>query len=181
MRASWPWLQRRQEQHQANMPFAFVPLASVQRKANPAGTALFDTLVVVENYPLESGFDAAVDAGLAIGDVQFQDETNYSLTVIASVSADIRLRFGYNRRSFDRSSVERLARQVRTALLAIARADTTTRIESLELLDEAELTLLAHWGEARSRGPLGTPCLRCSRQPPQPIRPGLPSAARGRN
>jgi non-ribosomal peptide synthetase component F len=148
------WLLHLQETHQANMPFAFVPLADVQRTAEiPAATSLFDTLLVVENYPMEASFGLGEKAGLAVDDVRFHDHTSYKLTVIAAASDRIRVRVGFDERYFERAAVEQIARQIRTLLLGVSRADATTPVATLPVLDDDELRTLAMWGEARETYP----------------------------
>src|SRR5205823_5479033 len=76
------WLRALQDDQVESRRFDFVSLAQLQSWSDlPAGTNLFDSVVVFENYPIDS--TAAEGAGLRIGDVQALDTTSFSLTLSA--------------------------------------------------------------------------------------------------
>src|SRR5262249_40615354 len=63
-----PWLQGLQERQAAARQFEHTPLARVQAWSDvPAGTALFESLLSFENYPLDDTTREKAAAALAIG------------------------------------------------------------------------------------------------------------------
>ena len=68
------------------------PLATAQRLVENTTTQLFDSLLVIENYPLDQAalFDAA--HGLTLTDMSFQDGTHYPIMVVAHIGENISLR-----------------------------------------------------------------------------------------
>src|SRR5262249_46992848 len=65
-------------QSQADLDqYAYSSLIDIQRWSDiPAGTPLFDTLLVFENYPVDRSFDRQ-PGGLRLRDVRAFDQTNY--------------------------------------------------------------------------------------------------------
>ena len=80
----------------------------------PAGTALFDSMFVFENYP----FDAASpgQAGLRLREVQARDATNFPLSVRAYLSDRIGFDLAYDPRLFDRDTAQTMAGRLRMVL-----------------------------------------------------------------
>ncbi|SFW40961.1 condensation domain-containing protein, partial [Nitrosovibrio sp. Nv17] len=64
------WLQALQAQNLALREHEHTPLYDIQRWAGQAGQGLFDTLLVFENYPVDSALQAATPGGLRIGGVE---------------------------------------------------------------------------------------------------------------
>ncbi len=70
---------------------------------------LFDTLVVIENYPLEKSL-AAGEGELVIRDYSMVERTHYDFTVIIKMFREIEVGFYFQERFFAPAAVERLAR-----------------------------------------------------------------------
>ncbi|WP_344973976.1 non-ribosomal peptide synthetase, partial [Salinactinospora qingdaonensis] len=101
------WLRDLQERQVAARAHDYLPLSTIQAEAGLQGdTQLFDSLVVVENYPVDER--AAHEHGLTIGDVTANEATNYPLTLSAYVTERIRLLIGYEPACFDTATVHRL-------------------------------------------------------------------------
>ncbi|MGW9617937.1 amino acid adenylation domain-containing protein, partial [Streptomyces diastaticus] len=80
----------------------------------PPGTALFDTLLVFENYPVDA--DGAARHGVHLREVEAVEATNYPLTLIAGAGAGagaegtgLSLTLAYDPELFDASTADRLA------------------------------------------------------------------------
>ena len=69
---------------------------------------LFDTLVVVDNYPLDIPA-LQQNAALAIRGYAMHESTHYDLTLVISLFDDIEVMFTYNDVLFERSTMEQLA------------------------------------------------------------------------
>ncbi|MFD5753100.1 amino acid adenylation domain-containing protein [Streptomyces sp. NPDC127033] len=110
----------------------------------PSGAALFDSLLVFENYPIDT--EGAERFGLSLRDIEVNETTNYPLAMTA-YAGDDRLRFdlGYDPARFDGETVHRLAAQVEHLLHALS-ADPGARVGSLPLLpDDERERLLLDW------------------------------------
>jgi nonribosomal peptide synthetase protein BlmVI len=101
------WLRGLQERQAALHRLAHTPLAQIERAAGLAGRPLFDTILVVENFPALLGPASAL-AGLEIADADAWVVEDYPLVV--EVSRDDRLRARYDPR--------RLAPETATACVA---------------------------------------------------------------
>ncbi|MBK1783695.1 non-ribosomal peptide synthetase [Prauserella cavernicola] len=116
-----------------------------------AGTGeLFDSLFVMENYPLEQdkpGGDAQSDHP-AITSVAGRDATHYPLTVLAIPGQTLRLRLKYRPDRLSARLVEDLTAGLR-AVLDAALADPEHRVGALGVLDEPRRAEVL----ARGRGP----------------------------
>ncbi|MFX8445327.1 hypothetical protein ABTL54_20435, partial [Acinetobacter baumannii] len=79
------WLQDLQRRNVELRQYEHTPLSDLQRWTGRSGDALFDSLLVFENYPV----DAAVgrgEGGLRAGKVEIAERTHYPLTLTVSPS-----------------------------------------------------------------------------------------------
>ncbi|UWE13786.1 non-ribosomal peptide synthase/polyketide synthase [Actinacidiphila bryophytorum] len=108
-------------------------LAEVQRVAGLSGAGeLFDTLVVVENYPAESGLTDP-SGTVEITGHSFQDAVHYPLALIAKPGRRLDLRFKHHARRLDRDAVQAVADRYVRILHAFAAAPVST-VAALDLL-----------------------------------------------
>ncbi|MFF2922142.1 amino acid adenylation domain-containing protein [Streptomyces celluloflavus] len=151
------WLRRLQDEQLDSRQHEHVSLAQIQRWSGvPAGTGLFDSIVVFENYPYDS--DAAAEHGLTLGTIQGDEVTNYALTLTAYAADELHLNLGYDPDLFDEATVERLAGHMATLLDTLATAPDTP-VDDLPLLDAAERhRLLTEWNDTAAGFP-----------PPRPV------------
>src|SRR6266536_2599867 len=118
-------------------------LAEIQQLAG-AG-ALFDSLVVFENYPVERGSLSAAGGGLRLASVSGHDATHYPLSLMVAPSERLQLRLDYRPDLFERASVEVLAGRL-VRLLEAAVAAPEVAIGRLDILSAAERRrLLRDW------------------------------------
>jgi amino acid adenylation domain-containing protein len=140
-----PWLQRLQERQIARQDFEHSPLTQIQRWSEiPAGSPLFETLYVFENYPDASGDGGDGEAGLRIGNLRSFESTNYPLTLTLVAGEQIALSLLYDRARVDGEAGRRLLGHLGTLLAGLA-AGPERRLGELDLLTEAEALQLASW------------------------------------
>ena len=86
----------------------FDRLVDVGTWAGTGGGELFDTAMVVENYPMDGFTDDSTLAGtgVQVTDLQGGDATHYALNLAVVPGARIRVRLGYRRDLFDDGSAE---------------------------------------------------------------------------
>ena len=119
------------------------PLYEVQRWAGWAGEALFDSIMVFENYPIAEALQQASPRSPSFANVVNQEQTHYPLTLAVEAGEQLSLAVGYDLAHFDRAAVEQLLRHFEHLLLALA-GDGQALLGELPLLDEAERQHLLH-------------------------------------
>jgi amino acid adenylation domain-containing protein len=92
------------------------PLAKIrQYNASLSKEELFESIIVIENYPLDQGLKQEGSA-LSIRSYSVYEINHYPLTVVVELFDGSRLRWIYNRELFDQESISRLARYFLTVL-----------------------------------------------------------------
>ena len=119
-------------------PFHHYPLARMQEDHGEL-EALFDHLVVFENYPMDEALRDSGQLGeLGISDITAYERTHYALSIIGQPVGDtFELDLNFDAGTYGRDQVERLAEQMELALTALAEAPTNA-IEATGLLPMGE-------------------------------------------
>jgi len=112
-----------------------VPLYDIQGWAGQQGAALFDTLLVFENFPVAEALKQGAPAGLSFGQLHNHERTNYPLTLGIELGSSLRLEFSYDRARFSEAQVAQLSANLQHLLVQLA-ADPGASLGSLQLLDE---------------------------------------------
>jgi len=97
---------------------------------------LFDSVVVIENYPLDSRLFQE-NGKLKVTSVSTFEMTNYDLTVGIFLSKKIEVRFHYNRELFEEVIIEKLARHFINILKDIA-VNPGKKIHEIDMLSQEE-------------------------------------------
>ncbi|MFE7592655.1 amino acid adenylation domain-containing protein, partial [Kitasatospora sp. NPDC057512] len=132
-----------------------VSLAQLQGWSElPGGTALFDSLVVFENYPFDA--QSLTRHGLGVETEQVLEPTSYPLSVVVAPGASIEIGLDHDPALFDAATVEGLGAGLRTLLAGMA-AGLDRPVAELPLLDPAEgRALVERLGGAFAEAPDGT-------------------------
>ncbi|HEV2782817.1 MAG TPA: non-ribosomal peptide synthase/polyketide synthase [Actinophytocola sp.] len=113
------WLRELQIQQTESRRFDFLSLAQLRSWSDlAAGTNLFDSVVVFENYPLDTS--STDRAGLRVREVSAVDTTNFPLTLSAYLEDRLGFNLSYDPTLFDRATVERMAGHLEVLLLELA-------------------------------------------------------------
>ena len=119
----------------------FSSLAEVQVESElPPGTPLFESIVVFENYPIDSSFNRSDDP-LAIHDFAVYDRTNYPLTVLVNPGDELEIKLAADPEWFDQETVAHVSRELSTLLEAIA-ANPNGRVIDFALYPQEKLSLM---------------------------------------
>jgi amino acid adenylation domain-containing protein len=139
------WLRELQTQMAELRQYEYSPLAQVQTWSElPPNEALFESLLVFENYPIQ-GVGSAPSAPFSVEPLQQIEQTNYPLTVIAEPGQHLTIRVIYDRARFAPDAIERLLGHLETCLGSIS-ANTDAPLARLPLLTAAERRqLLQTW------------------------------------
>ena len=159
------WLEYVQEIQAGQQLYEYSSLIQVQRwSGQERGMKLFDSILVVENYPVAAGLSElpATETGLEIKDVTAIEQTNYPLTVVIVPGRELSLRIAYDRRLYDEQAIRRMLAHLRTILVRLT-TDEEQRLSAVSLLTEAERLETLELGRTRispSPTPPGPgPCL----------------------
>jgi amino acid adenylation domain-containing protein/non-ribosomal peptide synthase protein (TIGR01720 family) len=141
-----------QQDFQHSQDHGWLALGEIQRLSGvPAGVDLFDSLLVFENYPV----DAALEASTRSATIELESNTNdsgsnYRLTLVASATAQLRVKCAYRGEEFADATIERLFAHLRNVVLALAGGEVAA-IADIELADGDEHAQLLAWGEPHGR------------------------------
>jgi amino acid adenylation domain-containing protein len=145
------WLHRLQAHQLELQQYAYNSLIDIQRGSEvPRSLPLFETLVIFENYPVESSLkqlqSPAGLAGLQIRDVQGSEQTNYPLTLYAIAETHLSFKLLYDCDRFDAATVEQLLNLLRSVLLGMMQpSPTPLLLGELPWLTVAEHQQLIAW------------------------------------
>ncbi|NEC66562.1 non-ribosomal peptide synthetase [Streptomyces sp. SID9727] len=122
-----------------------VGLPGIQRAAGIG--ELFDTMLVMENFPLSSRTRTPLAPGLDLTGVDITDATHYALTVIVIPGDEITVGLGYQPGAFDRDTVRDYGRWLRNLLHEITE-DPDRAAVALPALDAGERARMLRTGTA---------------------------------
>ncbi|WP_330534903.1 non-ribosomal peptide synthase/polyketide synthase [Pseudomonas aeruginosa] len=148
------WLQAVQGENLALREHEHTPLYDIQRWAGHGGEALFDSILVFENFPVSQMLQQQASQGLAFGAVGNHEQTNYPLTLSVSLGQRLELQFAYDREHFDDASVARLDRHLTHLLAQMVERPASTCLAEFQLLEAAERRqAIFDWGRNPGRYP----------------------------
>ncbi|RCL28711.1 non-ribosomal peptide synthetase, partial [Pseudomonas sp. AFG_SD02_1510_Pfu_092] len=132
------WLQQLQQYNLELRDHEHAALADVQRWAGRPGQALFDSIVVFENYPVDERLREGGDASLRFGEVRNRDVTNYAMDLAVQLGETFSVEFLYLRNRFTETAVECLRGSFESLLSAMLDNPQAT-LGSLGMLTPAQL------------------------------------------
>ncbi|MFE9681823.1 non-ribosomal peptide synthase/polyketide synthase [Streptomyces sp. NPDC006285] len=165
-----PWLRGLQERQSEDRRFDFLSLARIQALTDvPAGDALFDSMVVFENYPVDES--AAARTGVGVAEVRADDATTFPLCLRAHLTDRLGFDLAYDPAFFDRGTVERATARLATLLTAFADG-LDGDVGDLEPLTAEDRHLLEEWNAtartAEPRSPVDLFAEQARRTPDAP-------------
>ncbi|KEZ24735.1 MULTISPECIES: amino acid adenylation domain-containing protein [Pseudomonas syringae group genomosp. 2] len=131
------WVQQVQAKNIALREHEHTPLYEIQRWARSAGEALFDNILVFENYPVSEALQQSAPQGLVFGGLHTQEQTHYPLTLVVNLGETLSMRFSYARQHFSEQHMAQLSAHLSQVLQALVR-DPQAAIGELALLDDHE-------------------------------------------
>ncbi|MFN6486985.1 MULTISPECIES: amino acid adenylation domain-containing protein [unclassified Nostoc] len=145
------WLQQLQAQQVEREQYSYTPLIDIQGWSDvPRGMTLFESIVVVENYPLKVGLQERF-GGLSIENVRSFERTNYPLTLEAMPGEKLFLGIDYDSKRFDAATIDRILVHFQTLLENIVN-HPEQRISDLSPLTVAERhELLVEWNNTQKK------------------------------
>lgn len=110
------WLQQLQAYNLEVRNHEHTPLVDIQRWAESNGQALFDSIIVFENYPIDERLQSASTTGLRFGEAQLRDVTNYPMDLAVHLNTRLRIEFLYRLDHFAAHQVEAIRDHFETLL-----------------------------------------------------------------
>jgi Condensation domain len=120
-RRAWPWLAGVGRDQEPRQEHDTLPLVRIQECSElPRGTALFDSALVFENYPLAQAF-GDWGGSLTVDDVRYRGgRANHPLTVFVLPGADVTVRAVFDAARLDAAAVRRMLDHLVAILAAFA-------------------------------------------------------------
>jgi amino acid adenylation domain-containing protein len=135
---------------------SYCSLAEVQAVSEVSGgTPLFDSIIVFENYPIDTPLSGADDP-LAINNFEFFERTGYPLTLLVMPHDELTLKLSYDVSRFNRASVVRLLRNVGMLLENIA-INPDGRVGDYEIRSRDDLALIREINRTEAAWDLAKP------------------------
>ena len=138
------WLQGLQNLQLEIRQYEYSPLAQVQRWSDvSAGQALFDSIVVFENYPIE----AAAERSIQLENVHYREQSNYPLALLVVPREHLELLAIFNQNRFEETAISRILGHLETILIAMASNPIQTLSEIPLLSSEEYQQIVFEWND----------------------------------
>ncbi|WP_025214734.1 non-ribosomal peptide synthase/polyketide synthase [Pseudomonas brassicacearum] len=147
------WLQEVQGRNLSLREHEHTPLFDIQRWAGQGGAALFDTLLVFENYPVAQALQEGAPATLRFGEVANHEQTNYPLTLAVNLGETLSLLLSYSHDSFTPADVIRIGGHL-CHLLEQLTLGGERSVGQLSLLDAEQQQVQQGWNATSMDYPL---------------------------
>lgn len=142
------WLKSLQEEQAEARQYDYAPLAQIQQWGQvPAGQSLFESLLVVENYPRRSSseYGESPQNLTPSGSWSASERTNYPLTLSVGSRAELLLRISYAPDRFSESIIQAMLERLRILLEHIV-ANPQMHLKELPYLTAQERhQILMEW------------------------------------
>ncbi|MFK0730318.1 MAG: condensation domain-containing protein, partial [Gloeotrichia echinulata HAB0833] len=148
------WLQKIQQLMSELQHYSYTPLVDIQSLTDvPGGILLFESILVVENYPIDSSL-LNKHSSLKISEIDGFEHTNYPVTVLVIPGDELLVKISYDTARFEETTMGRMLGHLQTIFSAIVENPATT-VGELPLLSAAERhQLLVDWNDTAIEYPI---------------------------
>src|SRR6267142_2519108 len=142
------WLQKLQDTQSEANQYAYTPLVDIQGCSQvPRGTPLFQSIVVVENYPVGALASSLGSAGMTIQSLGSHETMNYELVWIVGPGKELLIKLCYATDLYEAETIEGMVEQLKVLLENIVRMPEE-KIGRLSLVSSAERKrVIEEWNE----------------------------------
>ncbi|MEZ0601060.1 amino acid adenylation domain-containing protein [Paraburkholderia sp. IW21] len=151
------WLHELQRDNAAAAEHAHTPLYEIQQWAGQGGGALFDTLVVFENYPVDEAWQGRDERALKLRELRNIEATDFALTLVIEAGATLTIDYGYDTAQLDEARVAALHRAFAACLAGLI-ADPHAPLGTISIATADDLAMLTQanataqsWSQARQQ------------------------------
>ncbi|TBV11425.1 non-ribosomal peptide synthetase, partial [Stutzerimonas kirkiae] len=147
------WIEQVQAQNLALREHEHTALYEVQRWAGLGGEALFDNILVFENYPISEALQQGAPDGLKFGAVTSQEQTNYPLTLAVGLGDVLSVHYGYDREYFSTLGIQRISEHFCNLLKALAERSQQSLGKLPLLSPEEQQQIVYDWNRTEAQYP----------------------------
>ncbi len=135
------WLQELHRKQLAQREFEFCSSGQIhQWSGREARQALYDSILVFENYPAQGAVELEAGELLRVDAMQAQGaQTGYALNILAAQTTRLHLRLVHDRGRLGNEAVSRIAEHLRSLLRRIPQAATASPNEVRKKIGDAEI------------------------------------------
>ncbi|WP_181280581.1 non-ribosomal peptide synthetase [Aphanothece hegewaldii] len=138
-----PWLQNIQTQQAEAFCYEYSSLLDIQQWSDlRAGISLFDSILVFENYPVDTSL--TLQNQLMISEVNSVEWTSFPMTVLVSTGTELTIKIKYQCTHFYSDTITRILGHFQTLLEGII-INPEQRLAELPILTLNEQQLLKEW------------------------------------
>ncbi|AMB83791.1 hypothetical protein AWM79_00065 [Pseudomonas agarici] len=148
------WLQALQALNLALRDHEHTPLFEVQRWAGRTGEALFDNILVFENFPISEALEQGAAHGLHFGEVINHDQTSFPLTLGVTLGQTLALHYNFAHEHYDRATIERLNGHLLALLDGLSQDAQRTLGEVALLQADEQQAVVEGWNTTQTLYPL---------------------------
>ncbi|WP_116141580.1 non-ribosomal peptide synthetase [Trinickia diaoshuihuensis] len=138
------WLAALQRESAACAEHAHTPLFEIQRWAGRNAAALFDTLIVFENYPVDEAWARRDDDALRFSELRNVDATDFAVTLVVQAGEQLSIDYGFDRAKLTDERVQALHRALMRCLTSFI-ADAGAPLGSVSIATRGDIAQLARW------------------------------------
>ncbi len=148
-----PWLKELRSQWVSLQDYEHTPLVNIQGWSDiPSGTPLFNSILVFENYELNSALRSQSGRWENI-EFRLEEQTNYPLTLVGCAAPELLLKLKYDRQRFDDATIGRMLGHLQTLLSSMA-INPWQCVGELPLLTTEERDrILLEWNDTQADFP----------------------------
>ncbi|MGD9898778.1 MAG: amino acid adenylation domain-containing protein, partial [Calditrichaceae bacterium] len=141
------WLRKIQSQQAELREYEFTPLVDIQGWTEvPRGLPLFESIVVFENFPVNTSMNQHQSA-LQISDIESFERTNYPLTIVASPGDHLAVEAAYQNHLFRKEVIKRMLGHLETIFESIV-SNPDQKLSEITILPPAESqTIVSEWNQ----------------------------------
>ncbi|MBE9060861.1 non-ribosomal peptide synthetase [cf. Phormidesmis sp. LEGE 11477] len=146
-----PWLQQLQQTQRERETYSYSNLSDLQSWSDiPAGSSLFDSLLIFENYPTSiEAVTQSFETGFSLKDGQGYEKTNYPLTLVVIPGETIQLSGRYDTQHISEAAIDRLLEHLAAVLESFA-DNPQQRIDQVSLLAAKERSQLREFAQGKA-------------------------------
>jgi amino acid adenylation domain-containing protein/non-ribosomal peptide synthase protein (TIGR01720 family) len=142
------WLQSLTAEQFKRDAHAYLPLNKIIECSElSAGQSLFQSLLVLENYPLEAGLLNADNSALKITDVHFKEQTNYPLTLVIVPGEQLHIKAMYQAEIFAAETISRVLGHFKLALNFLLASGGKSLADFQLVQDQERALYLNYWND----------------------------------
>ena len=147
------WWQQIQQLMSQLQTYCYTPLVEIQGMSEvPGGIPLFESILVFENYPVDSSL-LNNESLLSLEEIKSFEKTNYPLTVVAVPGEQLSIKIIYDPVRFDEDTIRRMLGHLQTIFSAIVDNPQLVVGELPLLSPEERHQLLVEWNDTASDYP----------------------------